>query len=139
MQGLNSLTMQCTYSTPCGWCAKWDKKCDKKIGGESPSLPTPETITATYDNLTVTFPVKDPDHMWNNNNEYDYKIETVNQAIDQIKLLETLEKTDKYSDSVYNSFRKEVCEDCFDYLSRQCLRSQVNIVECPKFENYFEV
>lgn len=22
----------CTYSTPCGWCTKWDKKCDKKIG-----------------------------------------------------------------------------------------------------------
>lgn len=32
MQGLNPITMQCTYSTPCGWCAKWDKKCDKKIG-----------------------------------------------------------------------------------------------------------
>ena len=26
----------CTYQTPCGWCAKWDKKCDKKIG-----VPTP--------------------------------------------------------------------------------------------------
>jgi hypothetical protein len=33
MQGLNPLTMQCIYSTPCGWCTKWDKKCDKKIGG----------------------------------------------------------------------------------------------------------
>ena len=22
----------CTYETPCGWCTKWDKKCDKKIG-----------------------------------------------------------------------------------------------------------
>ena len=32
MQGTNPLTMQCTYSTPCGWCTKWDKKCDKKIG-----------------------------------------------------------------------------------------------------------
>ena len=32
MQGINPLTMQCTYSTPCGWCTKWDKKCDKKIG-----------------------------------------------------------------------------------------------------------
>ena len=21
----------CAYSTPCGWCTKWDKKCDKKI------------------------------------------------------------------------------------------------------------
>ena len=32
MQGLNPITMQCIYSTPCGYCAKWDKKCDKKIG-----------------------------------------------------------------------------------------------------------
>lgn len=22
----------CRYITPCGWCWKWDKKCDKKIG-----------------------------------------------------------------------------------------------------------
>ncbi len=21
----------CPYETPCGWCSKWDKKCDKKI------------------------------------------------------------------------------------------------------------
>jgi hypothetical protein len=25
-------TMNCTYETPCGWCTKWDKKCDRKIG-----------------------------------------------------------------------------------------------------------
>lgn len=31
MQGLDPFTRQCTYSTPCGWCAKWDNKCDKKI------------------------------------------------------------------------------------------------------------
>lgn len=35
MQGLNPITMQCNYSTPCGWCTKWDKKCDKKIGNSS--------------------------------------------------------------------------------------------------------
>ena len=33
----------CTYETPCGWCTKWDKKCDKKIGGNQPSLKMPET------------------------------------------------------------------------------------------------
>ena len=22
----------CFYETPCGWCTKWDKKCDKRIG-----------------------------------------------------------------------------------------------------------
>lgn len=32
MYGLDPLTRQCTYETPCGWCTKWDKKCDKKIG-----------------------------------------------------------------------------------------------------------
>lgn len=36
MQGLNPITMQCTYSTPCGWCTKWDKKCNRKIGCENP-------------------------------------------------------------------------------------------------------
>ena len=24
-------TIDCVYETPCGWCSKWDKKCDKKI------------------------------------------------------------------------------------------------------------
>lgn len=24
-------TINCTYETPCGWCSKWDKKCDRKI------------------------------------------------------------------------------------------------------------
>ncbi len=44
MQGLNPLTMQCTYSTPCGWCTKWDKKCDKKIGcgDDKPKQPNEE-------------------------------------------------------------------------------------------------
>lgn len=22
----------CTYETPCGWCSKWDKKCDNVMG-----------------------------------------------------------------------------------------------------------
>lgn len=24
-------TMNCVYETPCGWCSKWDKECDRKI------------------------------------------------------------------------------------------------------------
>lgn len=33
-----NITGICQYETPCGWCAKWDKKCDKKIGcgGDKP-------------------------------------------------------------------------------------------------------
>lgn len=26
-----TITIICPYETPCGWCTKWDKKCDKKI------------------------------------------------------------------------------------------------------------
>ena len=29
-----SVEKPCPYETPCGWCTKWDKKCDKKIGCE---------------------------------------------------------------------------------------------------------
>ena len=24
-------TMNCVYETPCGWCSKWDKECNKEI------------------------------------------------------------------------------------------------------------
>ena len=24
-------TINCVYETPCGWCSRWDKKCDNKI------------------------------------------------------------------------------------------------------------
>lgn len=27
-----SVKKLCPYELPCGWCTKWDKKCDKKIG-----------------------------------------------------------------------------------------------------------
>lgn len=46
MQGLNPITGLCTYSTPCGWCTKWDKKCDKKIGGYPTVDPTDKTPTS---------------------------------------------------------------------------------------------
>lgn len=23
-------TINCVYETPCGWCSKWDKKCNQK-------------------------------------------------------------------------------------------------------------
>ena len=49
MQGTNPITMLCTYSTPCGWCCKWDKKCDRKIGcGNSDDAPSKETQELEY-------------------------------------------------------------------------------------------
>lgn len=38
-----SVKKSCPYELPCGWCTKWDKKCDKKIGCESPSIPMSES------------------------------------------------------------------------------------------------
>lgn len=29
-------TINCVYETPCGWCSKWDKKCDKKEPKRNP-------------------------------------------------------------------------------------------------------
>jgi hypothetical protein len=112
MQGLNPLTMQCTYSTPCGWCAKWDKKCDKKV---------PERGLRAKCNF-IEDAIDSSDAM-----------NVVNQAIDEIKLLENVIETDKYPDSVYNGFRKEVCADC---PSTECIQSKMDIVECPVFDNY---
>lgn len=46
-------TINCVYETPCGWCSKWDKKCDLKIGMEmetkvsQPSTSPIETVKKT--------------------------------------------------------------------------------------------
>lgn len=50
MQGLNPITMQCTYITPCGWCTKWDKKCDKKISCDhTPNQPKADNSLSLKD------------------------------------------------------------------------------------------
>ena len=36
---ISMVTIMCQYETPCGWCCKWDKKCDKKIGRDSTNKP----------------------------------------------------------------------------------------------------
>lgn len=83
------------------------------------------SVEVTYPGgLTVAFPYKDPTYAWNTNNEY----EIINQAIDEIHLLENIIETEKYTDDVYNSFRNEVCADC----DNMCLQSQMDIVQCPK-------
>lgn len=56
MQGINPLTGTCIYKTPCGWCTKWDKKCDKKI-------PEPPVINQ-YDYSKNKMCQSDEDHQW---------------------------------------------------------------------------
>jgi hypothetical protein len=122
MYGLDPITGLCAYSTPCGWCCKWDKKCDKKIGcsNEKPQRGLRVKINPIDDALDSTDAMS-----------------VIDQAIDEIELLENIHKVDRYSDSVYNSFRKEVCNYCNK--REMCLRSKIAIIECSKFENYYEV
>lgn len=64
-------------------------------------------------------------------------INNITTFIDEIHPLETLVNVDKYPDSFYDSFRKEVCAGCND---PNCLRSQVEIYDCDKFDSWlFEV
>lgn len=47
-------TINCIYETPCGWCSKWDKKCDTKISCDNNTNkhPLPSvTLTTTRDSL----------------------------------------------------------------------------------------
>lgn len=52
-------TFNCVYETPCGWCSKWDKECDRKIN---------KPIESVKDFATITGVVKkcesELDHEW---------------------------------------------------------------------------
>ena len=42
-------TTNCIYETPCGWCSKWDKKCDNKMPERSFKVETnPNDIKTEY-------------------------------------------------------------------------------------------
>lgn len=32
------MLIDCNYITPCGWCEKWDKKCDLKVKEENKNV-----------------------------------------------------------------------------------------------------
>lgn len=40
---VTNLTNTCPYATMCGWCSKWDKECDRKIGAATPTKINTET------------------------------------------------------------------------------------------------
>lgn len=64
-------TINCVYETPCGWCSKWDKKCDKKISERgqrakcNPVDDAMDDITKEYVESTLANVVCKPeDHKW---------------------------------------------------------------------------
>lgn len=58
----------CTYETPCGWCTKWDKKCDckpYKRGLRVEINPIDDAIDILDDKtLTNQICVSEDDHEW---------------------------------------------------------------------------
>lgn len=65
---------------------------------------------------------------------YGSKSKVIDQAIDEIKLLENVIETTKHPDIDYVRFRKSVCAYCSDL---NCMRSQYEICDCHKFKNYY--
>jgi hypothetical protein len=62
-----SVKKSCTYSTPCGWCTKWDKKCDKKIPwrGQRVNInPIDDVIDELIKTLINKTCTSDSDHEW---------------------------------------------------------------------------
>lgn len=55
-------TENCVYETPCGWCSKWDKKCDQKKPEQKQGK-----INSVYDtttNKTNKTCQSESDHEW---------------------------------------------------------------------------
>lgn len=106
---------------------------EKELEEWSKAINKPTIEIAYPDNLVIEFPWegKDPNHMWNTDNKFNI----INKAMDELKLLGTIMETEKYSNDTYNNFRKDVCAYC---PCTECLQSQMDIVECPKFESYTE-
>ena len=49
-------TINCIYETPCGWCSKWDKKCDNKIperGQRAKCNPVDDVIDVMDESIKV--------------------------------------------------------------------------------------
>ena len=58
----------------------------------------------------------------------------IDQAIDELKLLENVIEATRHDAIDYMRFRKSVCAYCYD---PNCMRSQVEICNCHKFRSYY--
>lgn len=60
-------TINCIYETPCGWCSKWDKKCNKKIperGQRAKCNPVDDVMDVMDDSLTNKICQSESNHEW---------------------------------------------------------------------------
>ena len=55
----------CAYETPCGWCAKWDKECDRKPYKRVPINPVDDYIGDNWKDALVNKTCQsEEDHQW---------------------------------------------------------------------------
>lgn len=62
-----SVKKSCPYELPCGWCTKWDKKCDKKIPerGQRVNInPVDDAIDETIGIIVNKICASESDHEW---------------------------------------------------------------------------
>lgn len=52
-------TENCVYETPCGWCSKWDKKCDQRTTEQKH-----EKKNSIFDTTTNKTCQSESDHEW---------------------------------------------------------------------------
>ena len=57
-------TINCVYETPCGWCSKWDKKCDRKITERKVNTIEEDIAIAQDAAITVEKCKSECDHQW---------------------------------------------------------------------------
>ena len=60
-------TINCVYETPCGWCSKWDKKCNKKMperGQRAKCNPVDDVMDVIDDSLINKICQSESDHEW---------------------------------------------------------------------------
>ena len=57
-------SINCVYETPCGWCSKWDKKCDRKL----PEQKTKSNLADDFDTVKAIHANKlcssESEHEW---------------------------------------------------------------------------
>ena len=58
-------TINCIYETPCGWCSKWDKKCDKLMYTSGFRAKHPQPLIFVDDDITNMQRCEgEEDHEW---------------------------------------------------------------------------
>ena len=57
-------TINCVYETPCGWCSKWDKECDKKMYAKSHRTNNPKPIKSADESFANKMCESESDHEW---------------------------------------------------------------------------